>query len=84
VLTLGAGNVWQAGDLLCWRDPENRRGGRQLMPREKARPQFRWRLWLTVLAWCAIFVSSAVAARQAHRYVLTDPQFILSSEDRAR
>src|ERR1035441_6112618 len=52
------------------------------MPREKARPPFRWRLWLTVFAWCAIFVSSAVAARHAHRYVLRDPQFMLSSEDR--
>jgi cell division protein FtsQ len=52
------------------------------MPREKARSPFRWRLWLTILAWCAIFVSSAVAARQAQRYVLTDQQFILSSEDR--
>jgi cell division protein FtsQ len=51
------------------------------MAREKARPQFRWRLWLSVLAWCAIFVSSAMAARQAHQYLLRDPQFILSSED---
>jgi len=53
------------------------------MRREKARPPFRWRLSLTIFAWCAVFVSSAVAARQAQRYVLTDPQFILSSEDRA-
>jgi len=52
------------------------------MPREKARPTFRWRLWLTMVAWCAIFISTAMAARQAHRYALTDPQFILSSEDR--
>ena len=52
------------------------------MPREKARPPFRWRLWLTIFAWCATFISSAVAARQAHRYVLSDPQFILSGEDR--
>jgi cell division protein FtsQ len=52
------------------------------MAREKARPQFRWRLWLSIFAWCAIFVSSAVAARQAHRYVLADPQFMLSAEDR--
>lgn len=52
------------------------------MAREKARPKFRWRLWLTVFAWCAVFVSSAVAARQAHRYVLRDQQFILSSDDR--
>ena len=53
------------------------------MPREKARPPFRWRFWLTACAWCAVFVSSALAARQAHRYVLRDPQFIFSSEDRA-
>jgi cell division protein FtsQ len=52
------------------------------MAREKARKPIRWRLWLTVLAWCAIFVTSAMAAREAHRYVLRDAQFILSSEDR--
>jgi cell division protein FtsQ len=51
------------------------------MPRETARKPFPWRLWLTALAWCAIFISSAVAARQAHRYVLDDAQFILSSEE---
>lgn len=51
------------------------------MPREKARKPFGWRGWLTALAWCAIFISSAVAARQAHRYVLDDPQFILSREE---
>jgi len=50
--------------------------------REKARTQIRWRLWLTALAWCAVFVSSAVAARKAHNYVLSDPQFLLSSEQR--
>jgi cell division protein FtsQ len=53
------------------------------MAREKARPQFRWRLWLTVCGWCAFFVSSAVAARQAHRYAIADPQFMLSSENRS-
>jgi len=52
------------------------------MAREKARPPFRWRLWLTVFGWSAVFISSAVAARQAHRYVITDAQFMLSSEDR--
>lgn len=52
------------------------------MAREKARPSFNWRLWLTIVAWSVVFISSAVAARQAQRYVLTDPQFILSSEDR--
>jgi cell division protein FtsQ len=52
------------------------------MAREKVRPPFRWRFWLTAFAWCAVFVSSALAAREAHRYVLGDPQFILSSEQR--
>jgi cell division protein FtsQ len=47
------------------------------MPREKARPKIRWRLWLSVLAFCGLCVSSAVAARKAHRYVLTNPQFRL-------
>jgi cell division protein FtsQ len=53
------------------------------MAREKTRPQSRWRLWVTVCLWCAVFVSSAVAARQAHRYAIGDPQFMLSSEDRS-
>jgi cell division protein FtsQ len=52
------------------------------MPREKARPAFRWRLWAIVLAWCVVFVSSALAARQTYQYLLTDPQFVLSSEQR--
>ncbi len=39
-------------------------------------------MWFGVLAWGAVFISSAVAARQAHHYVLTDAQFLLSSEDR--
>jgi len=52
------------------------------VPREKARPSVRWRFWLTALAWCAVFVSSALAARQARRFVLTDPQFVLSGEQR--
>lgn len=51
------------------------------MPREKARPRFRWRFWFRALAWSAIFVSSALAAREAHRYLLADPQFIFSRED---
>jgi len=52
------------------------------MPREKARSGIRWRMWLSILGWCAVFVSSAVAARQAHHYVLANPKFILSGEDR--
>jgi len=52
------------------------------MPREKARRPFRWRLWLTVAAVGALFVSTAWAARQAQRYVLRDPRFILSPDDR--
>ena len=52
------------------------------MAREKARSGIRWRLWLTALAWCAVFVSSAVAALRAHHFVLTDPEFALSAEQR--
>ncbi len=52
------------------------------MPREKTKKPIRWRLWLAVLAWCAFFVSTAMAARRAHRYALNDPQFILSGENR--
>jgi cell division protein FtsQ len=52
------------------------------MPKEKARRPFPWRAWLTAIFWCAIFVSTAWAARAAHRYVLSDAQFILSSEER--
>jgi cell division protein FtsQ len=52
------------------------------MAREKARPAFRWRLWAIVLAWCAVFLSSALAARKTHQYLLTDPQFVFSSEQR--
>jgi cell division protein FtsQ len=52
------------------------------MAREKARPAFRWRLWITVLAWCAVFASTALAARKTYRYLLSDPQFVLSGDQR--
>jgi len=49
------------------------------MPRDKARRPVRWRFWLAALFWCAFFVSGAWAARQAHHYLLRDPQFALSA-----
>jgi len=52
------------------------------MAREKPRPGISWRSWLTAFLWSAVFVSSAIAAREAHRYVMGDPQFTLSNEDR--
>ena len=52
------------------------------MAKERPRTGIRWRLWLMGTAWCAAFVTSAVAARKAHQYALTDPQFILSSDQR--
>ncbi len=52
------------------------------MAREKARSGIRWRLWLTALAWCAVFVSAAMAARKARQYTLSDPQFVLSAGQR--
>lgn len=50
------------------------------MAREKTRKPFPWRFWLVVMAWCAVFISSALAAHEAHQYVLTDAQFIFSNE----
>jgi cell division protein FtsQ len=52
------------------------------MARRKAKSGIRWRLWLTALVWCAIFISTAVAAAKAHDFMLTDPRFMLSSEQR--
>lgn len=52
------------------------------MAREKARAKIHWRRWLAALAIGALCVSSAVAARKAHHYTLTDPRFMLSSEQR--
>jgi cell division protein FtsQ len=37
----------------------------------------RWRLWLGVAGWCVAGVSTAMAARQVHRYMLHEPQFVL-------
>ena len=50
------------------------------MARESNSSRFRWRLWFTGAAWCAVFVSSAVAAHKLHRFVITDPQFTFSGE----
>src|ERR1700722_15789997 len=68
--------------ICCSPGCNGRRPKQADMPREKARPAFRWRLWAIVLAWCAVLLSSAVAARKAHQYLLTDPQFLFSSEQR--
>ena len=51
------------------------------MARAKDRTPIRWRLWLSLAMWGVAFVSSAVAARKAHHYALTDPQFMLSADD---
>ncbi len=54
------------------------------MPRERDKKTGRvsWRAWLLTIFWCGVFVSSALAAREAHRYVLRDGQFALSPDDR--
>ena len=46
------------------------------MAREKSR---RWRLWLSVLGWSAVFVSTAMAARRVHSFTLTNPRFVLEA-----
>src|SRR5882724_10046411 len=52
------------------------------MPREKAPKPFPWRTSMAILAWSAVFISTAMAAREVHHYALNDYKFILSSEDR--
>jgi len=52
------------------------------MAREKARRPIRWRLWFSVLAWCAVFATSALAAHRVRQYSLNSPAFTLSTEDR--
>ena len=51
--------------------------------REVKKKAFRWRLWLPAAGWCLVFASTAVAARKVQHYVLADPQFVLSPDDRA-
>jgi cell division protein FtsQ len=46
------------------------------------RSEIRWRLWLGVAMGCVIFVSSAMAARKVRAFMVNDPQFVLSPEDR--
>jgi cell division protein FtsQ len=50
--------------------------------REVKSARFGWRSWLATLGWCAVFVSSAMAARKVHHFVITDPQFTLSPDRR--
>ncbi len=52
------------------------------MAREPKPSRFGWKFWVTVLCWCAVFVSTAVAARHVHQFVITDPQFTLSPDRR--
>ena len=51
--------------------------------REVKKKGFRWRLWLSAAGWCVVFASTAVAAHKVQHYVRTDPQFVLSPDDRA-
>lgn len=51
------------------------------MAREKSGTGIRWRLWLSVTGWSLAFVSLGMGVRQAHRFVITDPKFVLSAED---
>ncbi|HLK68198.1 MAG TPA: FtsQ-type POTRA domain-containing protein [Bryobacteraceae bacterium] len=46
----------------------------------KAPPKFRWRVWLGVIVFTAVFVSSAMAGLKVRLFALTDPQFVLSRD----
>lgn len=50
--------------------------------RKEAKPaKVRWRFWLTIAAWTAVFVSMALAARKAHRFATTDSRFELNDPE---
>lgn len=50
--------------------------------RKEAKPsRSRWRLWLTITAWAAVFVSTALAARKVRRFVATDSRFELNEPE---
>ena len=50
--------------------------------RESKSAGLTWRAWVATLGWCVFFVSSAMAARKVHQFVITDSQFALSSSRR--
>ena len=54
------------------------------MARENKKPPggIRWRLWLGILVLGALTVSTGVAALHVRRFVITDPQFMLSRDRR--
>ncbi len=52
------------------------------MAARETRKGFPWRLWFTAAGGLLVCASTAFAAYKVHAWVLTDPQFILSSEDR--
>lgn len=41
----------------------------------------RWRLWIGVVAWAIVFISSALGARTVQRFMMNDPRFELSEEE---
>ncbi|MDQ6664147.1 MAG: FtsQ-type POTRA domain-containing protein [Acidobacteriota bacterium] len=50
--------------------------------RKEAKPATaRWRLWLTIAAWFAVFVSTALAARKVQRFVMTDARFEMNEPE---
>jgi cell division protein FtsQ len=53
------------------------------MAREKKSADgIRWRLWLGLAAGAVVCVSTAVAGLKVRQYALTDPQFVLSRDNR--
>lgn len=47
------------------------------MARETRAPRWNWRFWIRVVLWLAVFVSTALAAREVARFARHDPHFTL-------
>jgi cell division protein FtsQ len=50
--------------------------------KKKAGDGIRWRLWFGIATVCVLCVSTAMAARRVAQFVGSDPQFVLSHENR--
>lgn len=50
---------------------------REKAGREKKTARLNWRLWLRMAGWMLMLVSVAFAARQVHRFALSNPHFRL-------
>ena len=80
VLTLGAGNVWQAGDKLL--EKLRSQGLRMAREAKKNTSNLRKVLWRVGLVALAVAICTGVSVHLVHRYLIDDPKFVLSHDRR--